>query len=77
MVINKVKKSNMNMENTNDLLILKSLKALINMTDNLKKVVSYNGSAWMEGDLVSIKDSFSRLAVKLEGTMAQTKSFKK
>ena len=56
---------------------LEALKYLKDMTKKLMGRVSYNGLEWMEGDLVSIKDSFVRIIVKLESKMAQTEQASK
>ena len=56
---------------------LEALKYLKDMTKKLMERVSYNGLEWMEGDLVSIKDSFVRIIVKLESKMAQTEQASK
>jgi len=56
---------------------LETLKYLKDMTKKLMERVSYNGLEWMEGDLVSIKDSFVRIIVKLDSKMAQTEQASK
>lgn len=77
LVINKLNKRNDSMSLQEEKYALETLKYLKDMTKKLMERVSYNGLEWMEGDLVSIKDSFVRIIVKLDSKMAQTEQASK